>query len=170
MGFASSQVRHHTLASSQPPLNLKLDHETALSAVRNLNGHEIGGRPLRIDLADSDPFLEGKSTNRGEIIDGGSETRAQWRERVGGHERDRSHDRHGRRDDPTAFLANLPKGVALPPGTNASDAITNVLATSDPSQILEVLAQMKVRPLSSLFRVQAVPTHAMLAGFRYHAS
>ncbi|RPD61554.1 hypothetical protein L226DRAFT_612409 [Lentinus tigrinus ALCF2SS1-7] len=123
------------------------DHETALSAMRNLNGQEIGGRPLRIDLADSDPFLEGKTTVRGEIVDGGSETRAQWRERNererSSHDRDRDYDRHGRRDDSNSFLANLPKGVALPPGTNASDAITNVLATSDPSQILEVLAQMK---------------------------
>ncbi|KAI9056435.1 hypothetical protein FKP32DRAFT_1682380 [Trametes sanguinea] len=119
------------------------DHETAMSAVRNLNGQEIGGRPLRIDLADSDPFLEGKTTVRGEIIDGG-ETRAQWRERHG-HERDR-HDRddhrHGRSSE-NLFLASLPKGAPLPPGTNALDAISHVLATTDPSQILEVLAQMK---------------------------
>ncbi|KAI8990744.1 hypothetical protein BD414DRAFT_484662 [Trametes punicea] len=121
------------------------DHETALSAVRNLNGQEIGGRPLRIDLADSDPFLEGKTTVRGEIIDGG-ETRAQWRER---HERERHgrHDsedyRHPRGSDPNAFLASLPKGVPLPPGSNALDAISHVLATTEPSQILEVLAQMK---------------------------
>ncbi|EKM56704.1 uncharacterized protein PHACADRAFT_93372, partial [Phanerochaete carnosa HHB-10118-sp] len=98
------------------------DHETALSAVRNLNGQEIGGRPLRIDLADSDPFLEGKTTVRGEIVDGG-ETRAQWH--------------------PNAFLHQLPQGVPLPPGTNAMDHISNVLATTQPSQILEVLAQMK---------------------------
>ncbi|KAI0768262.1 hypothetical protein BD413DRAFT_133516 [Trametes elegans] len=116
------------------------DHETALSAVRNLNGQEIGGRPLRIDLADSDPFLEGKTTVRGEIIDGG-ETRAQWRER---NERERHDDhRHGRGPDPKGFLASLPKGVPLPPGSNALDAISHVLATTDPSQILEVLAQMK---------------------------
>ena len=136
--------------SPQPPQ----DHETALSAVRNLNGHELGGRPLRIDLADSDPFLEGKTTVRGEIIDGG-ETRAQWRER---HERERhdrdrhggDHDRHGRHSDPNAFLASLPKGVPLPPGTNALDTISHVLASTDPSQILEVLAQMKVRHMPYL--------------------
>lgn len=45
------------------------DHETALSAVRNLNNVDCGGRPLRIDLADSDPFLEGKTTVRGELVD-----------------------------------------------------------------------------------------------------
>ena len=42
-----------------------------MSAVRNLNNTDVGGRPLRIDLADSDPFLEGKTTVRGELIDGG---------------------------------------------------------------------------------------------------
>lgn len=134
--------------------NLRSDHETALSAVRNLNGQEIGGRPLRIDLADSDPFLEGKTTVRGEIIDGG-ETRAQWRERHG-HERDRHdrHDRddsrHGRGPDPNAFLASLPKGVPLTPNQNALDAISQVLASTEPTQILEVLAQMKVRTAHTL--------------------
>ncbi|KAI0643826.1 hypothetical protein C8Q79DRAFT_976998 [Trametes meyenii] len=122
------------------------DHETAMSAVRNLNGQEIGGRPLRIDLADSDPFLEGKTTVRGEIIDGG-ETRAQWRERNererhGGHERE-EHRHGGRNSDSNSFLASLPKGVPVPPGSNALDAISHALATTDPSQILEVLAQMK---------------------------
>lgn len=110
------------------------DHETAESAVRNLNGHDLGGRPLRIDLADSDPFLEGKTTVRGELLDGG-ETRAQWRER---NERDR--DRN-----PNTFLQSLPSGIPVPPGSTALDTISTMLARADPSQILEVLAQMKVR-------------------------
>ncbi|OBZ66823.1 Cleavage stimulation factor subunit 2 [Grifola frondosa] len=99
------------------------DHETALSAVRNLNGQEIGGRPLRIDLADSDPFLEGKTTVRGELIDGG-ETRAQWRER----ERDRDRD-------------DYVSGGRPPP-----KAKNQMLGTTNPTQILEVLAQMKAFP------------------------
>ena len=52
-----------------PYLTSFIDHETAQSAVRNLNNVDCGGRPLRIDLADSDPFLEGKTTMRGELID-----------------------------------------------------------------------------------------------------
>ncbi|KAK7683773.1 hypothetical protein QCA50_013149 [Cerrena zonata] len=74
-----------------------VDHETAQSAVRNLNGQDVGGRPLRIDLADSDPFLEGKTTVRGELIDS-HETRAQWRERE-------------RKTDPNSFLRELPAGA-----------------------------------------------------------
>ena len=152
MAFANLQVRHPYPYNTTPLIPLQ-DHDTALSAVRNLNGQPIGGRPLRIDLADSDPFLEGKTTVRGEIIDGG-ETRAQWRER---HERERherekhDHDRPGLsgrpglNGDPNAFLANVPKGVPLPPGTSPLDAISEVLGTSGDSRILEVLAQMKVR-------------------------
>lgn len=107
------------------------DHETAASAVRNLHGTDCGGRPLRIDLADSDPFLEGKTTVNGEIVDGG-ETRAQWKHR---HEQ----------NEPDSFMRTLPQGVPLPPGISAGDAISNTLATINPTQLTEVLAQMKVR-------------------------
>lgn len=119
-----------------------------MSAVRNLNGSDVGGRPLRIDLADSDPFLEGKTTVRGELVDGG-ETRAQWRER----ERERGENDHRgggpRSNDPNAFLRDVPQGVPVPPGSNVLDQISQVLATTNPNQILEVLAQMKVCVRSS---------------------
>ena len=114
------------------------DHDTAMSAVRNLNGQEVGGRPLRIDLADSDPFLEGKTTVRGELVDS-QETRAQWRERERERERDTQQGR-----DPKGFLADLPPGIPVPLGKTAGDLITEVLASNVPSQIFEVLAQMKV--------------------------
>ncbi|KAI0085293.1 hypothetical protein BDY19DRAFT_966419 [Irpex rosettiformis] len=111
------------------------DHDTAMSAVRNLNGQEVGGRPLRIDLADSDPFLEGKTTVRGELVDS-QETRAQWRERERGREGFKARN-------PKSFLSDLPPGVPVPPGKTARDLITEVLATTPPAQIFEVLAQMK---------------------------
>ncbi|KAH9077967.1 hypothetical protein EDB83DRAFT_2637308 [Lactarius deliciosus] len=114
------------------------DHETALSAVRNLNNVDVGGRPLRIDLADSDPFLEGKTTVRGELIDGG-ETRAQWRERENA-KRDRDSD-SGK--DKISFLHSLPQGVPVPPGVSALDMISQTLATMNPAQLVEVLAQFK---------------------------
>lgn len=114
------------------------DHETALSAVRNLNNVDVGGRPLRIDLADSDPFLEGKTTVRGELIDGG-ETRAQWRERENA-KRERESDST---KDKTSFLRNLPQGVPLPLGASALDMISQTLATMNPTQLVEVLAQFK---------------------------
>jgi cleavage stimulation factor subunit 2 len=120
----------------------RVDHETALSAVRNLNNVDVGGRPLRIDLADSDPFLEGKTTVRGELIDGG-ETRAQWRERENA-KRD-SNKEPDIVKDRAPFLRNLPQGVPVPPGTSTLDMISQTLATMNPTQLVEVLAQFKVR-------------------------
>jgi len=120
------------------------DHETAASAVRNLNSVDVGGRPLRIDLADSDPFLEGKTTVRGELIDGGGpDLRPQWRE----------HDDYSRGlmvlrsqdspSNPNAFLASLPPGVPVALGSTSLDTISQTLATMNPNQLMEVLAQTK---------------------------
>ncbi|KDQ50939.1 hypothetical protein JAAARDRAFT_73906 [Jaapia argillacea MUCL 33604] len=128
------------------------DHDTAMSAVRNLNNVDVGGRPLRIDLADSDPFLEGKTTVRGEIIDGGGggggggESRSQWRDRDRDRDRDGGRGTSRNRDqtqDPNIFLSTLPPGVPVPHGKTPPDVITQVLAETPPSQITEVLAQMK---------------------------
>ena len=116
-----------------------------MSAVRTLNGQEVGGRPLRIDLADSDPFLEGKTTVRGELV-GAQETRAQWRER----ERERERDIFQLRD-PKRLFADLPLGVLVPPGKTAGDLIAEVLATTAPKQIFEVVAQMKVSSRNHMY-------------------
>lgn len=117
--------------------SVRPDHETAMSAVRNLNNTDVGGRPLRIDLADSDPFLEGKTTVHGEIVDGGGETRAQWRERE-------RRERDGSDEAEYGFLKSLPPGVPLASGLTSMDAITQLIATTPPPTMYEVLAQMKV--------------------------
>jgi len=106
------------------------DHETAESAVRNLNSVEVGGRQLRIDLADSDPLLEGKTTVRGELLDSGDDLT-----RSGG----------GGADQKSDFMSNLPQGITLPPGVSAMDSISQILASMPTSELTEVLAQMKVR-------------------------
>ena len=110
-----------------------------MSAGRNLNGTDVGGRPLRIDLADSDPFLEGKTTVRGELIDSGGPD-DKWFRGKDYHE-DR---RQGSSSSGPSFLSNLPTGVQIPPGSTALDTISQSLASMEPSQLLEVLAQMKV--------------------------
>jgi cleavage stimulation factor subunit 2 len=106
-----------------------------MSAVRNLNGQDCGGRPLRIDLADSDPFLEGKTTVRGEIVDAGDNHRPFVRDGRG----------DGSRKVDMSFLNHLPPGTPCPPGMKATDTISQVLATMDPQQVIEVLAHTKVR-------------------------
>ncbi|KAH7101686.1 hypothetical protein BKA62DRAFT_702877 [Auriculariales sp. MPI-PUGE-AT-0066] len=103
------------------------DHETALSAVRNLNNVEVDGRPLRIDLADSDPFLEGKTTTRGEL--------------PAGDQPNRSTTRHGNAVDD--FLSTIPTGVPIPPGQTSLDVITHSIAQMRQPQVFELLAQMK---------------------------
>ncbi|KIK68333.1 hypothetical protein GYMLUDRAFT_214889 [Collybiopsis luxurians FD-317 M1] len=103
------------------------DHETAASAVRNLNNFEVGGRPLRIDLADSDPFLEGKTTVRGELLDGGGPP-DRWRP-----------DNNHKQD----FLSSLPPGIPVPAGSTVLDTISTTLATMNPPQLMDVLAHMK---------------------------
>ena len=110
-------------------------HETAESAVRNLNSVEVGGRQLRIDLADSDPLLEGKTTVRGELLDSGDDF-----------------TRTGADQKSSDFMSNLPQGITLPPGVSAMDSISQILASMPTSELTEVLAQMKVRcylPFSS---------------------
>ncbi|KAJ7253070.1 hypothetical protein B0H12DRAFT_603148 [Mycena haematopus] len=111
------------------------DHETAASAVRNLNNTDVGGRPLRIDLADSDPFLEGKTTVRGELMDAGgpgpTERGSQWRS-------------ENRGPEGSEILATIPPGKPLAPGERAQEAITHAIAQGmSESQLIEVLAQMK---------------------------
>jgi len=79
---------------------------------------------------------------RGELIDGG-ETRAQWRERENA-KREREKDPDGAK---ASFLRNLPQGVPVPLGASALDMISQTLATMNPTQLVEVLAQFKVRHL-----------------------
>ncbi|GJJ07848.1 hypothetical protein Clacol_002054 [Clathrus columnatus] len=116
------------------------DHETALSAVRNLNNVDCGGRPLRIDLADSDPFLEGKTTVRGELVDNSGG----WRERHRDSDRDRDF-RHGSRSGggTADWLSSLPRGTPLLPGQSCMDAISQTVASIRPNQMMEILSSMK---------------------------
>ncbi|KAJ3744559.1 hypothetical protein EV360DRAFT_97835 [Lentinula raphanica] len=101
-------------------------HEIAASAVRNLSNYKVGGRPLRIYLADLDPFLEGKTTVRGEVMDGGGAS-GRWRS-----------------DNAIPdFLASLPHGIPVPAGSTVLDTISQTLATVNPSQLMDVLAHMK---------------------------
>ncbi|TFL03863.1 hypothetical protein BDV98DRAFT_648716 [Pterulicium gracile] len=124
------------------------DHETAASAVRNLNGTDVGGRSLRIDLADSDPALEGKTTVRGEIVEDDYK-RGERPHGRGDRDRDRYRDNkdndreRGKNIAMNAFLSALPEGKPTPPGVNSLDLITQELMSLPEQQVMEVLAQTK---------------------------
>ncbi|EJU01307.1 hypothetical protein DACRYDRAFT_116497 [Dacryopinax primogenitus] len=109
------------------------DHETAMSAVRNLHGYEVQGRPLRVDIAESDPMVEGKTTHQGVI-----------------NERDVRADSagHGGRwgppkNDFANFMNDLPSGVSIPPGKSSLDVISQALASIPHPQLMQTLNQMK---------------------------
>ena len=112
-----------------------------MSAVCNLNGAVVGGRPLQTDLADSDPFLEGKTTVRGKLIDSGGPDNKWSREKDYREDRSQGSSLQVQVSLPSS---SLPPGVQIPPGSTAPDTISQSFASTGPSQILEVLAQMKV--------------------------
>ncbi|KAF8447039.1 hypothetical protein BGX38DRAFT_1093559 [Terfezia claveryi] len=90
------------------------DPETAASAVRNLDGHEVMGRKLRVDFSHEGnaPDMEG-----GEMF--------------------------GTAQSSSSSLPALPPGVDVPPNLQAPEAISNTLKTLPPTQLLDILSQMK---------------------------
>jgi cleavage stimulation factor subunit 2 len=98
------------------------DADSAASAVRNLNDHEIQGRKIRVDWPhnnekDSVPqdYSQINTTN----------------------------DMAGGAPGGPPALPPLPPGVDLPPNLKCADAISNTLKTLPPPQLLDILAQMK---------------------------
>jgi len=111
------------------------DPETAASAVRNLDGHEVMGRKLRVDFSHEGnaPDMEGgemfgtgaMSGGPGLVIGGSGPTSA------------------GAAQSSSPSLPALPPGVDVPPNLQAPEAISNTLKTLPPTQLLDILSQMK---------------------------
>lgn len=102
------------------------DADSAASAVRNLNDHEIQGRKIRVDWPhnnekDSVP-QDYSQINTTSDMSGGQ---------PGG-----------------PGLPPLPPGVDLPPNLKCADAISNTLKTLPPPQLLDILSQMKTLTMS----------------------
>ncbi|KAB5579983.1 RNA recognition domain-containing protein [Coniochaeta sp. 2T2.1] len=108
------------------------DSDSAASAVRNLNDHEIMGRKLRVDFSNegTDGDGDGDGNNRGR--DGPS---------TNGHSAAQQHQGQGQQSG--GSLPPLPPGKELPPGVTCTDAISRTLNTLPPAQLLDVLGQMK---------------------------
>lgn len=102
------------------------DPETAASALRNLQGVEVGGRGLRLDFADTE---DAPPSKRGGPMGGG-----------GGPPRDM-----GRGGMGDVQPKQLPPGVPMAPGASSQDTISQTLATMPPGQLLDIMSQMKVR-------------------------
>lgn len=66
----------------------------------------------------------------------------------GGYQQQQGMGGPGPSDGPVNYsLNNLPPGVNLQPGQNATDTITQTLATLPPDQLLDIMGQIKVRIL-----------------------
>ncbi|TGJ86206.1 hypothetical protein E0Z10_g2535 [Xylaria hypoxylon] len=103
------------------------DADSAASAVRNLNDYEIMGRKLRVDYS-TEGRVDGDDgasapTNYGQPTNGASHPTTQ--------------------PQSSGSLPPLPPGKELPPGMTATDAISRTLNTLPPSQLLDILSQMK---------------------------
>ncbi|KAF2973044.1 hypothetical protein GQX73_g568 [Xylaria multiplex] len=103
------------------------DADSAASAVRNLNDYEIMGRKLRVDYS-TEGRVDGDDganapTNYGQATNGVSHPTTQ--------------------SQSSGSLPPLPPGKELPPGMTATDAISRTLNTLPPSQLLDILSQMK---------------------------
>ncbi|KAI0175965.1 hypothetical protein GGR52DRAFT_538862 [Hypoxylon sp. FL1284] len=104
------------------------DADSAASAVRNLNDHEIMGRKLRVDYS-TEGRVDGDDSNTasapfGQATNGTS-------------------PHVSAQSAPAGALPPLPPGKELPPGVSANDAISRTLNALPPSQILDILSQMK---------------------------
>ncbi|CAM0135563.1 hypothetical protein VKS41_005212 [Umbelopsis sp. WA50703] len=106
------------------------DAETASSAVRNLNGYELGGRQLRVDYADMDPAIEAQ------------------RQRERGHDNRRGPGpvQPPRAAAPPMQPSNVPNMPNMPPvqdSRSATDQISGTLASMNPQQLYTLMTQMK---------------------------
>mmetsp|Transcript_19507 Transcript_19507/g.54856 ORF Transcript_19507/g.54856 Transcript_19507/m.54856 type:complete len:285 (-) Transcript_19507:1486-2340(-) len=101
------------------------DHETALSAIRNLNGLEINGRPLRVDLADSDK-------NAGPAGAGGG--------RGAGF---RMGDSGSGTSQAVVAVAPAPAGSAGGPNRSPTDLTEEVLRGMSATQLRDAMVQVK---------------------------
>lgn len=99
------------------------DADSAASAVRNLNDHQVQGRQLRVDFSHKDntggtggASGQRDGMNMGPVVPGTA---------------------------PPVNVGGVPPGVPLPPGVSCPDAISQTLATIPPAQLLDILSQFK---------------------------
>ncbi|KKA30801.1 hypothetical protein TD95_003663 [Thielaviopsis punctulata] len=110
------------------------DSDSASSAVRNLHNYEIKGRRLRVDFSNEG----GTEDEDGEMFGMGS----------GGMGSGNTNSAGMMNAPPTApapsTLPPLPAGKELPPGVTCADQISRTLSTLPPSQMLDILSQVKL--------------------------
>ncbi|KAK3394153.1 hinge domain of cleavage stimulation factor subunit 2-domain-containing protein [Podospora didyma] len=126
------------------------DYDSAASAVRNLNDHEIMGRKLRVDfsnetVSDEDNNPRGDQ-NSGPPV-GMNLNMAGYPTQQQQQLQQPTNGGGGNMAGPGAptgsLLPPLPPGKDLPPGMTCTDAISRTLNTLPPPQLLDIIQQMK---------------------------
>lgn len=105
------------------------DAETAASAVRNLNGFELENRGIRVDHAEPEKNSRRAANASASAAGGGGGPQSRMPMPPQAQQNQKM---------------NLPQGTTLPPGVNATDAISQTLATIPPEQLLDIMSHMKV--------------------------
>ncbi|KAK4162147.1 hypothetical protein QBC43DRAFT_322473 [Cladorrhinum sp. PSN259] len=106
------------------------DYDSAASAVRNLNDHEIMGRKLRVDFSNE--------TVNDDDKDGAAPSAPSYSAPFNGNAPIPAPPAMA-----SSSLPALPPGKELKPGQSAIDAINETLETLTPTQLLDVLQSMK---------------------------
>lgn len=109
------------------------DVDAAATAVRNLNDYEIDGRKIRVDWPHN---------NEKDSVPSNYDQTAQTNDAY--------------QTGASSALPPLPPGVDLPPNLRASDAISQTLSSLPPSQLLDVLTQMKALAISDSAKATAL--------------
>lgn len=109
------------------------DVDAAATAVRNLNDYEIDGRKIRVDWPHN---------NEKDSVPSNYDQSAQTND---------AHQAGG-----ASALPPIPTGVDLPPNLRATDAISQTLNSLPPSQLLDVLTQMKALAISDPAKATAL--------------
>ncbi|KAF5125354.1 Cleavage stimulation factor subunit 2 [Metarhizium anisopliae] len=119
-------TEHTAIASSTLPRNhadLISATDSASSAVRNLNDFEVMGRKLRVDFSNEQKSGDDDNSQSTSNPTNGTPTNAYGAQAIS--------------------LPPLPAGKEIPPGLTCTDAISRTLNTLPPSQLLDILGQMK---------------------------
>ncbi|KAK3300322.1 uncharacterized protein B0H64DRAFT_428410 [Chaetomium fimeti] len=117
------------------------DYDSAASAVRNLNDHEIMGRKLRVDFSNETVSDEDNRDRDGATgASGANYPNPAGANGSGANAPQSSIQPAGAGG---SSLPPLPQGKDLPPGVSCTDAISRTLNTLPPAQLLDILQQMK---------------------------
>lgn len=106
------------------------DKDAAASAIRNLDGHQVMGRELRVAYSHQGP----KDDNSGDASRNNNQQSSSQQPPNG----------YTSQPQPSnTGLPTLPPGVDLPPGLECPDAISKTINLLPTEQLLDILAQMK---------------------------